>query len=265
MLAVLLAVVVLAVFYARCVEPDMLVVKEITVETDKDVGECKIVFFSDTHFGCLYDQKHVEEIVDTINGRKADIVVFGGDLLDDYSRDREILDLDYLRRQLGRIEAGEAKYAVFGNHDYGGGATRVYRKLMEESGFRLLVDETDVLEKYNIEVIGFDDYLFGATDSAFYHIPNDRFHLVIMHEPVVSKRMEAKGDNFALSGHTHGGQVSVPYLTEALLPKGADRFVKGLYQDPVRMYVSSGIGLTRYPFRLFNVPEIIEIRVVKRK
>ena len=70
--------------------------KEITVETSRDIEICRIVFFTDTHFGALYDEKHIERIVEMINGRDADIVIFGGDLLDNYARDKEILGMEYL-------------------------------------------------------------------------------------------------------------------------------------------------------------------------
>lgn len=91
--------------YSRYIEPEILVVKEITVETDMDIENCRVVFFTDTHFGELYDEKHIERIVNMINARDADIVIFGGDLLDNYAHDREILDLEYLQKELSRIEA----------------------------------------------------------------------------------------------------------------------------------------------------------------
>ncbi len=271
-LVILLAAAVLAVFcYSRYMEPEMLIVKEIFVETDMDIETCRAVFFTDTHFGELYDEKHVKKIVDMINGREADIVVFGGDLIDNYGRDKEILDMDYLRDALGRIKAKEGKYAVFGNHDYGGGAFSIYEELLAQCGFQVLVNDCVVLEKYKMELIGFDDYLLGQMDSDLCCVQKDRFHLIVAHEPVISGFIEGAGDNFVLAGHTHGGQVSIPYFTKKQIPTGSGAFVKGLYEAsdigakaPVRMYVSSGIGLTKYPFRFMNVPEIIEINFSKK-
>lgn len=82
----LLLFAILIVCYSRYIEPERLVVKEITVETNMDIETCRIEFFTDTHFGALYDEKHIERIVEMINGRDADIVIFGGDLLDNYAR-----------------------------------------------------------------------------------------------------------------------------------------------------------------------------------
>lgn len=139
---ILLIFIILIICYSRYIEPEKLVVKEITVETEMDIEECRIVFFTDTHFGALYDEKHIERIVEMINGRNADIVIFGGDLLDNYARDKEILDLEYLQEELSRIETKDGKYAVFGNHDYGGGAFRIYETFMNDCGFHVLDDET---------------------------------------------------------------------------------------------------------------------------
>lgn len=258
--------------YSRYIEPERLVVKEITVETDMDIKECRVLFFTDTHFGMLYDEAHAEDIVEMINDRNADIVIFGGDLFDNYARDKEILDLEYLQKELSGIEAKAGKYAVFGNHDYGGGAIRIYEDFMNNCGFHVLNDGIVFLEEFNIEIIGFDDYLLGQTEADFYHIQSEYFHLIAMHEPVTSKFIESSGENFILSGHTHGGQVSVPYLTKKLLPAGSDQFIKGFYDMQavsadtiIQMYVSSGIGLTRYPLRFFNVPEIIEVNLIRKE
>lgn len=269
---ILLIFIILIICYSRYIEPEKLVVKEITVETEMDIEECRIVFFTDTHFGALYDEKHIERIVEMINGRNADIVIFGGDLLDNYARDKEILDLEYLQEELSRIETKDGKYAVFGNHDYGGGAFRIYETFMNDCGFHVLDDETMFFQKFNIELIGFDDYLLGQTEADFYHIQSDKFHLIVTHEPIISKFIGGLGDNFLVSGHTHGGQVSVPFFTQKLLPNGSDQFIKGFYamndtetDTSIQMYVSSGIGLTKYPFRFFNIPEIIEINLIRKE
>lgn len=267
---VFLLIIILPVCYARYVEPEMLVVKEISVDTQMEIEDCKIVFFSDTHFGALYDETHMKKIADKINKIKADIVIFAGDLLDNYARDRELLNMESLQRELSRIEAKIGKYAVIGNHDYGGGAIRIYKKLMDDSGFCVLDNETVVLEKQNIEIIGFDDYLLGYTEPDFYHVQSDRFHIIAAHEPIISKLVECNSDSFILSGHTHGGQIFVPYITKRILPTGSDCFVRGLYtiqnlDKNVQMYVSSGVGLTKYPFRFLNIPEIIEINISKKE
>lgn len=254
--------------YAHWIEPNLLTVSSITIKTEKEIIPCRIIFFTDTHFGKFYDEAHIERIVEKINLKNADLVIFGGDLLDNYARDRDDLDLEYLKDEMAKIKANTGKYAVWGNHDYGGGAVRIYEDFMTSCGFQVLKNESRMLEPYGIKILGYDDYLMGWTDPSFYQIDSGIFHVIVTHEPAVSQQIENNSENFLLSGHTHGGQVTIPFLTKNLLPKGSGRFVKGLYTEKnikeleaLQMYTSSGIGMTRYPFRFMNVPEIIEVNL----
>lgn len=268
----LLCLLVLIIFflsiflYARFIEPNLLTVKSLNVETSKAVKPCKAVFFTDTHFGKYYGDSHAKDIVNKINQLEPDLVIFGGDLLDNYARDREYIDLEALKGQLQNITAKTGKYAVWGNHDYGGGAVRIYDDFMAACGFEVLKNEDRVLDDYGIRLVGYDDYLMGAADPSVYKSEGGLFQLHVSHEPVVSQLIENESDNFLLSGHTHGGQVHIPFLTNKLLPKGSGKFVKGFYTEEeigapasLQMYTSSGIGMTRFPFRFLNVPEIVEI------
>lgn len=254
--------------YAHYIEPNLLTVRSVTIDTQKAIKPCKIVFFADTHFGSLYGEKHAEKIADKINGLNADIVIFGGDLFDNYVYDHGAMDLEYLKAELGRIKAAAGKFAVWGNHDYGGGAVRIYEDFLESCGFALLNDESRLLTEYGIRVVGFDDYLMGWTDPSLYTLESDSFNVIASHEPIIANFIQSGSDNLLLTGHTHGGQVSIPFLTSRLLPNGSGQFVKGLYSAEeigtaasLQMYTTSGIGMTRYPFRFLNVPEIIEVNL----
>lgn len=264
--AALLLLSVCTAGYARFVEPGRLKVRTLSVETEKPVHDLRVVFFTDTHFGKLYDESHASIIADRINRLDADLVIFGGDLLDNYARDREDLDLGDLAETLGSIKAKAGKYAVWGNHDYGGGASRIYEKLMSDAGFEILDDESRTFEELGIRLIGYDDYLMGWTDPSLYKVKSNFFNLIVAHEPVIAGFIESESDNFMLSGHTHGGQIGIPGLVSKVVPPGSGKFVKGFYtaeeigtDASLNMYTSSGIGMTKYPYRLFNVPEIIEI------
>lgn len=254
--------------YARYVEPYMLITRTVTIEATKHVPECTIVFFSDTHFGKDYSEKNVERIVKRINRSEPDLVIFGGDFLDNYARDREELDLEYIGAELSKIEASYGKFAVWGNHDYGGGAVRIYQDLMTDGGFQVLENESCLIEELNMKVFGYDDYLLGRTEESLYQIQSQYFNLIAAHEPVVADFIENTGDNLLLTGHTHGGQVGIPAIREKVIPKGSGGYAKGLYtkeeigtQSSLQMFVSSGIGTTLYPIRFLNVPEIVEIHL----
>lgn len=256
--------------YAYFIEPNLLRVKRLTIETEKEVRPCKIVFFTDTHFGKYYSETHIEDIVNKINALNADFVIFGGDLLDNYARDRNAMDMEYLGDKLLEINAAVGKYAIWGNHDHGGGAARIYEDFMTSCGFELLNSESRLFADYGILIFGFDDYLMGWTDPSLYTIESEYFNIIASHEPVISEFIENSSDNLLLSGHTHGGQVTIPFVTSKLLPRGSGAFRKGYYPaeeiasaTPLQMYVSSGIGMTRYPIRFLNIPEIVAVTILR--
>ncbi len=193
-------------------------------------------------------------------------------MLDNYARDRNSLDMEYLEERLSEIQAAAGKYAVWGNHDYGGGAVRIYEEFMSSCGFGLLNDENRLSEAYGITIWGYDDYLMGWTDPSLYTIESDYFYVIASHDPVISKFIESGSDSFLLSGHTHGGQVTIPFVTSKLLPEGSGTFQKGFYpaqkiesSTSLQIYVSDGIGMTRYPFRFLNISEIVEGNILPAK
>lgn len=254
--------------YSRYIEPNLLVAKTVKIEKSGNTKQGRVVFFSDTHFGQLYDQKKIEEVVAKINEQEPDLVLFGGDFLDNFSRDRFLLDLNYLSKQLSNIQASYGKYAVFGNHDYGGGAVRVYEEVMNAGGFTVLDNESEWIEGLGLRLVGYDDYLMGDTDQTLYQLKSEEFNLILSHEPDIVDWISTKNESFMIAGHSHGGQVSLPFLTRKILPPGAMTYIKGVYEGVglnknINLYVSKGIGVTVQPYRLFNIPEVVTLEFRK--
>ena len=250
----------LAAAYAFWIEPNRLTVRELSLTTDKMAGRYRILFFTDTHFGKYYSTEKADALARLINAQKPDLVVFGGDLFDNYARDRDLLDMEALRAAFGSIEAPSGKFAVFGNHDYGGGAERIYRPFFESCGFQVLQNETVSPAALPFSITGYDDALLGQEDPDGYTLSGEGFRLVLSHEPARINSVSGQGAFFMLSGHTHGGQVSLPILTDLILPPGSGAFRKGLYSfdgEERGLFVSSGIGTTGLPLRLGNPPEIV--------
>ncbi len=248
--------------YAKFIEPSMLKTTTYEVKIPKHVEECRVVFFSDTHFGELYLEENLDRIVDKINSLNPDIVIFGGDFFDDYSRDKHILDISGIADKLKRIDSTYGKYAVYGNHDYGGGASKVYNNIMSDGGFEILINSNALIENLNLRIIGFDDYLMGHTDPSLYSLKSETYNIVVCHEPDVADFITIKNPGIMLAGHSHGGQVSLPIITEKILPIGAQKYVKGMYEnitqgENLTLYVSSGIGVTVFPYRFLNTPEVV--------
>lgn len=253
-------IIILGIFiYARFIEPNLLIVKSLDIISNTNYNNnIRVVFFSDTHFGNMYDESKLEDIVDKINNLNADLVVFGGDLIDSYYKFPP--DTSYIQSKLKQINASIGKYSIYGNHDYGGGAEKVFKEIMKNSDFTILENEIEVLSKWNIKLIGLDDYLLGNPDKSIVdNIDKNSYNILISHAPDIIDAMNMNNVNFTISGHTHGGQVTVPILTKKFLPPGGKKYVKGFFDitNNSKLYVTSGIGLTKVNFRFLNIPEIL--------
>lgn len=265
-LLILLILAVCVVLYARFVEPNMLKTTRTTIQADVKITPFKIVFFSDTHFGRYYKQEKIEEIVTKINAEKADIVVFGGDFFDRYNADSAILDTEYLQEQMKKIEAKSAKLAVWGNHDYGGGSKMIYEEFMAGADFVIIKNSYVELEELNVTVLGLDDFLLGRPINETDFLDKTKFNLMVSHAPDIVDRMDLSPVNLTISGHSHGGQVAIPFVSKYVRPTGAQFYTSGTYDFDTprksKLFVTRGIGTTKLPLRLMSVPEISVIEVV---
>lgn len=224
----------------------------------------KIVQFSDTHFGPNFSHKQQKMLIDQINEVKPDIVVFTGDLIDKFSEYTS--DRKYSQTILTQINAPLGKYAVFGNHDRGGGGGHLYEQYMEEAGFTVLVNETIKIKASNgdyITISGLDDFLLGKpkVQHTLQHLQEKDFNILLVHEPdAVDEVLEYPVD-FQLSGHSHGGQVQLPFMGPIITTSLAKQYVEGMYSlqgksKPLQLYVNRGIGTTRMPIRFWSRPEL---------
>lgn len=255
-----LIVIICAIFiYAKYIEPNRLIVRNVDLvgEVAQDV---KIVQFSDTHFKEDYPAEKAEKIVEEINAQDPDIVIFTGDLFDHYYKTPEMSD--QLQPYFSQIKAKYGKYAVFGNHDNGGGAIRIYQSFMESCGFEVLKNDSAELPDLGIALLGIDDPLTGRADLSISEHDLQPYQLFVSHEPDLVDQVDLSTIDLTISGHTHGGQVNLPFIVDKILPSGGKNYRKGLYElSNSLLYVSSGIGTTQISMRLGNVPEIIVFHI----
>ena len=252
--------------YARYVEPNLLVVTTENLESSELEAPLKIVFFGDTHFGELYDVSQLDRIVKMINAQNPDIVIFTGDLIG--ATGHFTGNPDRISQGLDQIKATYGKYAVFGNHEYALLKAYDYKEIMKAGGFEVLVNDWLDISKINVRLLGLDDYSNGSPDLDLgYKALDGAYNILMTHEPDVVDEMDIDGIQLALAGHTHGGQISIPLLTERILPSGGKKYVKGLYaigsNGQTDLFVTRGIGMTDLPFRFMSVPEIVSIKVDK--
>ena len=250
--------------YARYIEPNLLMVNREKLESSYLQSPLKIVFFGDTHLGEFNDNDQLDRIVAKINAENPDLVIFTGDLIGssgDFTADPEAI-----AQSLGQIQANYAKVAVIGNHEYALLDQYNYEDLMAAGGFTVLVDDWLDITELNVRLLGLDDVYRGNPDTALTDEALDgSYNILITHEPDIVDKMASDQVQLVLAGHTHGGQISLPYLTEKILPANGKKYVKGLFsigsEGQTKLFVTKGTGMTKLPFRFMNVPEIVAIEV----
>ena len=252
---------VVTIIYGTFIEPDLLRVMHYDFLHSKIEGQpIKVVQFSDTHIGDFFTTEELQKVVDKINEQQADLVLFTGDLMDDASVYQG--SIEEIGTVLSNIQSKFGNYAVFGNRDYGGGAERFYEELMESAGFHVLLNnhETITVNGTTLSLFGADDALIGYYDAkqTMKGIEEGNFNLLLVHEPDLVDDFIDYPVDLVVAGHSHGGQVYIPFVGPLLTTTLAEKYVRGLYDinENLSLYVNTGIGNTRVPFRLFNVPQI---------
>jgi len=224
----------------------------------------RILQISDLHSG---DQEEVQfDIWRHVEGLDFDIAVITGDIILGlvWNHAGPILELEPHREHLAALASRVPTFFVEGNHESHHHVQ--IRQFMEEVGITFLRNETELLEINGgiIEIIGAADASTLRRDGsdgfyALFAVPSDNFQLVLMHQPQLFDRFKNSGINLALAGHTHGGQLRLPFLPTIYAPDQGfwPRYGAGFYYyyDAV-LYVSRGVGTTYFPVRFWNRPEI---------
>jgi uncharacterized protein len=267
----LIGVSVSGYFYAHDVEPRMLEITHHKIQ-NKAIPPAfngfKIVQFSDTHLGFHYDLKQLEKLIVKINNLEPDMIVFTGDLMDDPS---EFQETDKIIKLLKDLHAPFGKFAIYGNHDHGGYGSDIYRELIETADFALLVNqakEIKLLNEHSIYIAGVDDAMLGKPDinQALKDIPTDSYKILLSHAPDLATYASNYTIGLQLSGHSHGGQIQIPFYGPLVTPPQGNRYTEGFYQlgadKGLTLYVNRGLGTTRLPFRFLAKPELTLLTLV---
>lgn len=253
-------------YYAKEIEPRLLELNKIKIQhPDIPVGfdQFKMVQFSDTHLGFHYKLNQLTKIVNRINKLDPDVVFFTGDLMDEpnkYQNSEEIIPI------LSNIRSKFGKFSIYGNHDHGGYGTDLYRDIMSNSGFTLLQNDhqqIQLLDGSSIHIVGLDDAMLGKPDieTAVSGIPKESYKILLAHEPDLATSAVQYGIQLQLSGHSHGGQVKIPFFGPLITPPFSELYYEGFYElehlnNDLTLYVNRGIGTTRLPFRFLSKPEL---------
>lgn len=228
----------------------------------KDLDGLRIAQLSDIHLSAFLSEQELARAIDLANELKPHLTVVTGDLISTRGD-----PLDACIRQIGRLKADAGVLGCLGNHEIFGGVEEATELKAARLGIDFLRQRSRLLRfgSATLNVGGVDyqkmggEYLVGAERL----IVSGTTNLLLSHNSDVFDVAAGQGWDVTLSGHTHGGQVTVEILKQTL---NAARFftpyVYGLYrQGPSSIWVTRGIGTIGVPARLGAPPEVALIRL----
>ncbi|MFC7441782.1 metallophosphoesterase [Laceyella putida] len=252
----------LSSFYSYWIEPHFIETKKVDIilpRLPESFRDFRICHFSDLHLGDHFKPGDLLSVAELIQSTNADVICFTGDLFD-----HQPVGVSKTIRCLSQLHAPFGKYAVLGNHDNWGNRWDVER-VLRKADFRLLENKHVPLRKRGQEIFlaGVDDPWVGKPEieQALQGIPENACTILLAHEPDFADEYAHYPVDLQLSGHSHGGQVCLPFVGPIYTPPHSQKYPSGLYQvnSDFQVYTTRGIGMTRFPIRFNCRPEITVI------
>ena len=228
----------------------------------------RVVQLSDIHLDNFTEPSFLRRAVERINELKPDAVFLTGDYVTagHWSKMFHNFPVHHCAVMLNNLECTE-RYAILGNHDVGVG-TKLVTDALTEFGTIVLRNQCVPLQRAGstLWLAGVDDPLVGHPDldlaipPSIRNLPSQPV-VLLSHAPDYADRVlahpAAQSVALMLSGHSHGGQVRLPFIGPLVLPTMARKYSKGWYRlDAMQLYVNRGLGTIGIPFRLDCPPEI---------
>ena len=250
--------------YASLIEPQNYEVTETDILI-KDLPErfqgFRITQLTDVHHSRIVGLAEVRRVVDLARQTRPDLIVLTGDYTTTYRR-----YIEPCAEALGELKAPEGVWAVLGNHDHYTDPELTTRAL-ERHHITVLNNTNTTLRRGAdaIQLAGIDDWSWNGTDwrRAYYGLDRKLSSILLSHQPIVLDLEEAQAASLILSGHTHGGQINLPFIGAPARFATADmKYASGLFRrGPTQLYVSRGTGVIGLPVRLGVRPEIAVLRL----
>ena len=251
--------------YSRYLGTKGLITKEYGIvdsKIPKNLYGLKIVQISDIHYKVTTTKEDLEELVNEVNLLKPDIVLLSGDLFDN---DIKYSENDYknIKKLLKKIDYNIAKYEIKGEDDLN---IKSWDNIINDSDFININDSYDYIYSNGIEpilLVGINSNyknnninktlkdIYGQTTTEY------KYSILMIHEPDIIDDIDYSKFNLILAGHSHNGQIVLPFIGGIIKDKYSKNYIDNYYDlGNTKIYISSGIGTSKYKFRLLNKPSI---------
>ncbi len=247
-------------------EPKRPVVERINITLDRlpqAFHGFRIAQISDIHYGPYMDQNGVRRAVDITRTFQPDLLALTGDFVSHpFGKSHGIEGARFAE------PCGEAlstfrdvqQVAILGNHDHWNNA-KIVDGALKEHGIEVVRNRAIPLERYGsrLWIAGLDDVLAGTADivKTLKGIPSGEATILLAHEPDFADKAAHYPVDLQLSGHSHGGQVRLPWWGPIVLPELAHKYPQGLNRvGKLQVYTNKGLGVITPPVRFNCPPEI---------
>jgi predicted MPP superfamily phosphohydrolase len=253
--------------YARLIEPYHYWISE----TDVFIGDLperfegfRITQLTDIHHSSILGLDEVRRMVSLAQETNPDMFVLTGDYTTSYRR-----FIEPCAEALSPLNAPEGVWAVLGNHDHYTDSELTTRALQRH---RIMVMNNfhTTLQRGpdSLQLSGIDDWTWNAVDwtRAFSGLKRETPTVLLSHQPSVLDLPQTQNVSLILSGHTHGGQLRLPFVGAPARFATRDlKYDRGLFsKGETQLYVSSGTGVIGLPLRLGVRPEIAVLRLRRK-
>lgn len=220
----------------------------------------KIAMVSDIHLGEIVSNKKLKEMVLSINSTSPDVVIFGGDVIDESVEPWMETEM---AETLKGINSKYGSYGVLGNHEYFGGKTNEITKFLNKGNVNILRDQYIKIAD-SFYIIGREDKMDSRISDTRKEIDSilngvDKLPFILVdHQPVEIDKAAKNNIDLMLSGHTHKGQLfPIRLITKRIFLNdyGYKKF------DNLHSIVSSGYGTWGPPLRVGSNSEIVVVNV----
>lgn len=232
-----------------------------------ELAGLRVAVLADLHAGAPHvDADKVARLVAQINRARPDLVALLGDYVDPTVAFGTRVAPEAVAARLGQLRAPLGVVAVLGNHDWTHAGARMGRCLREAGVTVLENDALAVREGLWVAGVGAERKRRADPQAALAGVPAGGAVLLLSHNPDAFVRVPHRVA-LTLSGHTHAGQVALPYLRASYIPsRFGERFAQGHRVERGRhLFVSAGVGTSRFPIRFLAPPEIVVLRLEPRR
>lgn len=252
--ALLIGLPLLVIVSMTLIEPNIIAIENIDIELKNFPGRIRAVQLSDLHMHGRTD--FMKRVQRKIADLKPEYIFLTGDLVDDKN------DLLPCLEFLKRLPPCKGIFFVPGNWEHWSGTWQDGLKdQLEKIGVTVLINEGHEISvgEGRFYLAGIDDSLAGSPnlDQILRERIGDTCTILLSHAPVIADRLDGAGVDLILTGHTHGGQIRLPFIGALRTPPGSGIHQAGFYRSgKTLLYVNRGLGLSVIPCRLFCPPEI---------